>query len=138
MPIAIMAVDDEPNTINLLRIVLEVERPDWNFYGAASGQEALDMAASTPPDFVLLDIMMPEMDGIEVCRRLRALPATAKTPIVMLTAMDDPHLREAAQAAGADDFWQKPFTPSRLLPAIDHMLELARNAGSSSMEETHS
>ena len=81
---------------------------------------------------------MPEMDGVEVCHRVLGLRATAKAPIGVLAAMDDPHLREAAQAAGADDFWQKPFTPSRLLPAIDHMLELARNAGSSSMEDTHS
>jgi CheY-like chemotaxis protein len=114
MPIQIMFVDDEPNTVNVVRMLIELDQPGWIFHSAYDGQQALDIAARTPLDFVLLDISMPGMDGIEVCRRLRQLPNTAQTPIVMLTALDTPQRREQSTAAGADDFWMKPFRPTKL------------------------
>jgi CheY-like chemotaxis protein len=119
MPITIMAVDDEPNTINLLQIMIELNRPEWVFYGAWDGEEALEIAAHHHLDFVLLDISMPGMDGIEVCERLRAMPAMANVPIVMLTALDTPIRREQSRAAGATDFWVKPFGPIQLIADIE-------------------
>ncbi len=122
MPIAILAVDDEPATINLLQIFIEMERPAWVFYGALDGEQALAIAEQHPIDLVLLDISMPGMDGIEVCRRLRAMPATASVPIAMLTALDTPARREQSFAAGATEFWVKPFGPGRLVADIERLI----------------
>jgi two-component system cell cycle response regulator len=73
-------------------------------------------------DLVILDIMMPGMDGIEVCRRLRADPQTAKIPIAMFTAMDRPDVRQQAIDVGATEFWVKPLPPSKLVSAMDRLL----------------
>ena len=114
MPIHVMFVDDEPNTVNVVKLVIGLDQPDWIFHAAYDGAQALQIGRQIPLDFVLLDISMPGMDGIEVCRRLRQWPATAHVPIVMLTALDTPQRREQARAAGADDFWIKPFKPTQL------------------------
>jgi CheY-like chemotaxis protein len=74
--------------------------------------------AANADRFCLLDISMPGMDGIEVCKRLRQMPSTAQTPIVMLTALDTPQRREQSKAAGATDFWVKPFRPTTLVKDI--------------------
>lgn len=118
MAINIMFVDDEPNTVNVVKMLIELDQPDWIFHAAYDGAQALEIAARTPLDFVLLDISMPGMDGVEVCRRLRRLPTTAQSPIVMLTALDTPQRREQSKAAGADDFWVKPFRPTLLSKEI--------------------
>jgi CheY-like chemotaxis protein len=123
MPIHIMFVDDEPNTVNVVKMVIELDQPEWIFHAAYDGEQALQIARQTPLDFVLLDISMPGMDGIEVCRRLRQMPATAQTPIVMLTALDTPQRREQSKAAGADDFWIKPFKPTQLSKEIAKIIE---------------
>ena len=109
-----MFVDDEPNTVNVVKMVIGLDQPDWIFHAAYDGEQALQIARQIPLDFVLLDISMPGMDGIELCRRLRQLPVTAHVPIVMLTALDTPQRREQARAAGADEFWIKPFKPTQL------------------------
>jgi two-component system cell cycle response regulator len=121
MPITIMAVDDEPSTIHLLQILIEMNRPDWVFYSAWDGEEALEIAAHHRLDFVLLDISLPGMDGIGVCERLRAMPAMAHVPIVMLTALDTPTRREQSHAAGATAFWVKPFGPIQLIADIERL-----------------
>ena len=123
MPIHIMFVDDEPNTVSVVKMLIELDQPEWIFHAAYDGEQALEIVAQTPLDFVLLDISMPGMDGIELCKRLRQLPATAQVPIVMLTALDTPQRREQSKAAGADDFWVKPFRPTQLSTDIAKIIE---------------
>jgi CheY-like chemotaxis protein len=123
MPINIMFVDDEPNTVNVVKLLVELDQPEWIFHPALDGETALAIAAQTPIDFVLLDISMPGMDGIEVCRRLRQMPGTAQTPIVMLTALDTPERRAQSAAAGANDFWIKPFKPMTIVKDIAKIIE---------------
>ena len=123
MPIHIMFVDDEPNTVSVVKMVIGLNQPDWIFHPAYDGEEALQIARQTPLDFVLLDISMPGMGGIELCKRLRQLPGTAQIPIVMLTALDTPQRREQSKAAGADDFWIKPFRPTQLSKDIAKIIE---------------
>ena len=118
-----MFVDDEPNTVSVVKMLIELDQPEWIFHAAYDGEQALEIVAQTPLDFVLLDISMPGMDGIELCKRLRQLPATAQAPIVMLTALDTPQRREQSKAAGADDFWVKPFRPTQLSTDIAKIIE---------------
>ena len=113
-----MFVDDEPNTVSVVKLLVELDQPEWIFHAAYDGETALAIARQTPLDFVLLDISMPGMDGIEVCQRLRHMPETAHTPIVMLTALDTPQRREQSKAVGANDFWVKPFRPMSLVKDI--------------------
>ena len=118
MPINIMFVDDEPSTVSLVKLLVELEQPEWIFHSAYDGEAALTIAEQTSIDFVLLDISMPGMDGIEVCQRLRQMPNTAQTPIIMLTALDTPQRREQSRAAGATEFWVKPFKPTTIVKDI--------------------
>lgn len=123
MPISIMFVDDEPNTVNVVKLLIELDQPEWIFHSAYDGETALSIAEHTPLDFVLLDISMQGMDGIEVCKRLRQMPATAHKPIVMLTALDTPQRREQSKAVGATDFWVKPFKPMTIVKDIAAIIE---------------
>jgi len=118
-----MFVDDEPNTVSVVKMVIGLDQPAWIFHAAYDGPQALQIARQIPLDFVLLDISMPGMDGIELCRRLRHLPTTAQTPIVMLTALDTSQRREQSKAAGANDFWLKPFKPSQLAKDIARLIK---------------
>jgi CheY-like chemotaxis protein len=123
MPINIMFVDDEPNTVNVVKLLIEIDQPEWIFHAAYDGEAALTIAEQTPLDFVLLDISMQGMDGFEVCKRLREMSATARTPIVMLTALDTPQRREQSKAVGATDFWVKPFKPTTIVKDIAKIIE---------------
>ncbi len=123
MPIHIMFVDDEPNTVNIVKMLIQLHQPEWVFHPAYDGETALAIADQTPLDFVLLDISMQGMDGIEVCKRLRQLPNTTHTPIVMLTALDTPQRRTQSKAAGATDFWVKPFKPTVIVKDIAKIIE---------------
>jgi CheY-like chemotaxis protein len=129
MPINLMCVDDEPNTVNVVKLLVELDQPEWIFHTAYEGEAALAIARQTPLDFVLLDISMPGMNGVEVCRRLRQLPNAAQAPIVMLTALDTPQWREQARAAGATDFWVKPFKPTSLVKDIAKIIDTHQVAG---------
>ncbi len=123
MPIHIMFVDDGPNTVNVVKLLVELDQPEWIFHAAYDGETALAIADQTPLDFVLLDISMQGMDGIEVCKRLRQMPNTAQRPIVMLTALDTPQRRAQSKAAGATDFWVKPFKPTVIVKDIAKIIE---------------
>ena len=122
-PGTILVVDDLPQNVRLLEAVL-VPR-GHTVLSAGSGREALQRAASDPVELVLLDIVMPEMDGYEVCRALRADPATAFLPVVMITASGDQE-KVAAIEAGADDFVTKPFDQAELLARVGSLLRVKR------------
>lgn len=120
----ILIVDDVKANRDTLSGILE--SPDYRLMEAPDGMTALTMASKTPPDLVLLDIMMPEMDGFEVCRRLRADPALAEVPVVMVTALDDQQSRLTGIEAGADDFITKPFNRIELRARVRTITRLNR------------
>ncbi len=120
MPTLAMVVDDNIYNVRLLEAWLQVAR--YDVVTAFSGEEALSKLQERRPDIVLLDVMMPGLDGYEVCRRIRQNPATASLPVVMVTALDKPSDRTTGLAAGADDFLVKPVEITTLLPAIERLL----------------
>jgi adenylate cyclase len=120
-PSRILVVDDTPQNVRLLEAIL-VPR-GFSVVTATSGQQALDRVAEQLPDIVLLDIMMPGMDGHEVCRRLRADPTTALLPVVMVTASGDQNKVKALES-GADDFILKPVNQTELLARVRSLLRI--------------
>jgi adenylate cyclase len=117
----ILVVDDLPQNVRLLEAIL-IPR-GYHVVAANSGAEALEHVAAEPVELVLLDILMPEMDGYEVCRRLRADPATSFLPVVMITASGEQE-KVAAIEAGADDFIAKPFDQAELLARVHSLLRI--------------
>jgi DNA-binding NarL/FixJ family response regulator len=111
----ILVVDDVARNIRLLEALLTPE--GYEVIGAGSGSEALERVADRSPDVVLLDIRMPDVDGYEVCRRIRADPEQAFLPIIMVTSAEDEE-RVRALEAGADDFVAKPLNPPELLARL--------------------
>ena len=118
---SIMLVDDDENILALYRLALK-RKPDWKLCSAIDGERALQLAAECDPDFVVLDVMLPDIDGIEICRRLRLQTSMANVPVVMLSAHNDPAILRAAQTAGANDFWVKPISPADFVNRIDRWL----------------
>jgi len=117
----ILVVDDTPANIRLLEAVLSPE--GYRLRSADSGRQALKAVAERRPDLVVLDVLMPEMDGIEVCRILRSDLSTRGLPILMITASDDP-VKVTALEAGADDFIAKPFDRAELLARVRSLLRI--------------
>jgi len=118
----ILCVDDEPSIREILYHVLKEE--GYQVLTASDGQEALAVAAKEQPDLVLLDIMMPNLDGMETCRRLRAQPATRDLRVIILTAYDMRERLEQAITAGADDFLGKPIDLTELRIRVRSMLKV--------------
>jgi class 3 adenylate cyclase len=117
----ILAVDDTPHNIRLLEAVLAPR--GYAIVPAGNGMEALEKVATERPDLILLDVVMPGMDGYEVCRRLRDDPATHLLPVVMVTASGDQEKVRAIEA-GADDFILKPFNHAELLARVKSLLRI--------------
>lgn len=124
----LLIVDDDPIARKMHKaILLKSERgQDYHIEFAASGKEALDVAAHLTPDLILLDVMMPDMDGFDVCRALRDNPHLAEVPIVMVTALEDPDSRLKGIEAGADDFITKPVNPAELIARVHTITRLNR------------
>jgi class 3 adenylate cyclase len=122
-PATVLVVDDLPQNLRLLEAVLAPR--GYDVVVATSGREALERVAADPVDIVLLDILMPEMDGYEVCRALRADPATRFLPIVMITASGQQE-KVAAIEAGADDFIAKPFDQAELMARVRSLVRIKR------------
>ena len=117
---AVLVVDDDQFIRKLVATTLE-DVSDFELHEAADGLEALETAGRTRPTIVFLDIDMPRLDGIEVCRRLRADPQMRSTTIVMLTAAHGDQTERTAEEAGADLFLTKPFSPLDLLRLVDEL-----------------
>lgn len=115
----ILVVDDTPSNVKVLRTLLAVR--GYTVITAENGQDALDKAASEPPELILMDVVMPVMDGYEACRRLRALPTTKDVPIVMVTA-SGPQEKAKALAVGANDMIMKPVDPEAVLALVATLL----------------
>ncbi|WP_262695565.1 PleD family two-component system response regulator [Kordiimonas aquimaris] len=131
MTARVLVVDDVPPNVKLLEAKLTSEY--FDVLTAYSGPEALDIISREHPDIILLDVMMPGMDGFEVCKRIKADPTTAHIPVVMVTALDQPSDRVAGLEAGADDFLTKPvqdlamFARVRSLVRLKVMMDELRN-----------
>lgn len=122
MTARILVVDDIPANVKLLEARLLAEY--FDVLTAENGFQALDICNSTQVDLVLLDIMMPGMDGFEVCERLKASPKTAHIPVVMVTALDQPSDRVRGLKAGADDFLTKPVNDLQLISRVKSLMRL--------------
>jgi two-component system phosphate regulon response regulator PhoB len=119
----VLIVEDEPDIRSL--IVHHLTRDGFRCRTAATGAEALSRVRAAVPDLVVLDLMLPEMSGLEVCRRLRGDPATAAVPIIMLTAKADEIDRIVGLELGADDYVAKPFSPKELVARVRAVLRRA-------------
>lgn len=120
-PKKVLIVDDEEFVRQLIQIKLKfcgIETVE-----AGNGIEAIEKAASEKPDLILLDVMMPKMNGFEACQRLKANQATAHIPIVMLTARGDPSAKERGENAGALEYLTKPFSPQKLAERVQEILK---------------
>lgn len=115
-----LIADDEPHVLELVRVTLEDDRV--RVVVAEDGERALAIAHAVHPDVALLDVHMPRLDGLEVCRRLRRDPAFADTTIVMLTAAAQQDDVARGLAAGADHYLTKPFSPVGLLALLERLM----------------
>jgi len=123
-PPRILIVDDNPTNVKVLKTRLAAE--GYEVITAGDGEEGLSVAREQVPDLILLDVMMPKLDGVEVCRRLRADPAFPFTPIIMVTAMTDPKDVVAGLEAGGDEYLTKPVDHAALAARVRSMLRIKR------------
>jgi two-component system KDP operon response regulator KdpE len=119
----VLVCDDEPQIVRALRVVLR--EAGYQVVAASDGEEALDRAALHPPDAAIIDLVLPDIDGVEVCRRLREWTAA---PIVVLSAVGDESEKVRALDAGADDYVTKPFGPRELVARLQAALRRAGSA----------
>lgn len=120
MPERILVVDDDVDTLRLVGLMLQ--RQGYHIIAASSGRQALSMARSEEPDLIILDVMMPDMDGYEVTRRLRSDQVTATIPIIMFTAKSQIDDKVTGFEAGADDYLTKPTQPRELFAHVKAVL----------------
>lgn len=118
-----LVVDDERDFRYLMMVFLKRSGLPMDVDMAADGFEALKYAQRTPPDLIVLDVMMPGMDGFEVCRRIRNDPRTRDIPVIILTALDEAADRARAFEAGTDDFLSKPFDRAEMIARVRRILQ---------------
>jgi two-component system alkaline phosphatase synthesis response regulator PhoP len=116
----VLVVDDEVYILQILEFSLEME--GFEVATAQNGEEAIAQALENPPDLVVLDIMMPRMDGYEACRRLKTDPRTQNTPVILLSAKGRSIDQEIGFEAGAEEYITKPFSPRKLVERIKALL----------------
>jgi DNA-binding response OmpR family regulator len=127
----ILVVDDEKDLVDI--VAFNLRREQYDVLTAGDGEKALEVARRETPDLVLLDLMMPGVGGLEVCRRLRSEPRTARTPVIMLTAKGEETDAVIGLAQGADDYVRKPFGVKELMARVAAHLRSQARAG----EEEH-
>ncbi len=117
----VLIVDDEENVLMLISATLGYN-DRYELTLAHDGEEALDIALRERPDLVILDMLMPKLDGLAVCYALKADPSTARGKVIFLTALTQETERQKAMQAGADHFLTKPFSPMALLLEVERLL----------------
>ena len=125
MPPKILIVDDEPDIIEFIKYLLD--REDYQVETASNGNEAIQKTKNFKPELILMDVMMPHMDGIEACRQIKLLPESKNTFVVFLTARSEEYSEIAGFEAGADDYINKPVKPRVLLSRIKAILKRGKN-----------
>jgi len=118
--LTVLIVDDEPNVVDLVRITLEDDRV--RVLDASDAATALACLSEIQPDLVLLDVNLPDLSGLDICRRIRADGVLARTKVVMLTAAAQREDVARGREAGADEYLTKPFSPVRLLSLVEELL----------------
>src|ERR1700738_747439 len=126
----ILIIEDEANIVQVIRLYLE--QADYSVVSATDGIAVLELHGRVHPDLVILDLMLPGLDGMEVCRRIRAW---ADTPILMLTARQGEEDRIAGLESGADDYLAKPFSPRELVSRVKAILRRTNNASATPAHE---
>ena len=121
----IMVVDDNPDIITIVKTILEGK--GFTVFSASSGQELLNLLKNQKPDLLILDIMMPEMDGLEVLTQLKAVTETASIPVILLTAKVQYEDVLGGYKLGADYYITKPFTSTQLINGINLLLGEGKN-----------
>lgn len=127
MPKRILIVDDDVEALRLVGLVLE--RKGYEIQAAATGGQALEKATQEPPDLVILDVMMPDMDGYKIAQRLRDNPETSNAPILFFTAKGSITDKIAGFQAGGDDYLTKPIHPAELVSRVEVLLQRSRYPG---------
>jgi DNA-binding response OmpR family regulator len=124
---SVLIVDDDPAALRMIEYIFR--RANYAVHLASNGPVALSKVNEVKPDLVILDVMMPEVSGLEVCERLRAQPATAHLPIIMLSAKDQVDDKVDGFEAGADDYVSKPVDPQELLARAKALMQrMGRNS----------
>lgn len=116
----IMVVDDDAAMLTLIGLILN--RAGYTVHKAQTGNQALDLLADVSPDLIILDMMMPGMDGIELCKRIRSQPGTSQTPVLFLTAHSDRHAIQRGLLAGGTGYLPKPITNAVLISKVSSVL----------------
>jgi two-component system phosphate regulon response regulator PhoB len=124
----VLVIEDEPDVLDLLRLHLRKE--GYAVLEAGDGVSGLKIAREKLPAAIVLDLMIPEMRGEDVCRQIRANESTARVPVIMLTAKARPEERVAGLELGADDYLTKPFSPRELILRLQLLIQKSRSAGS--------
>ncbi|PTX96810.1 DNA-binding response regulator [Spartobacteria bacterium LR76] len=127
----VLVVEDESDVVDLLRYNLS--RAGFGVMIANDGVEGLEMARKNRPDIIVLDLMLPRMDGLAVCKALKREPETEQMPIVMLTAKSEPNERVGGLELGADDYVTKPFSPRELVLRVQALLRRLRSSRSNDL-----
>jgi DNA-binding response OmpR family regulator len=128
MPARILIVDDDPYVVDVLRVALT--EAGYRTCTAGTGTEALVEAQRSNPDLVVLDLLLPEMNGLGVCEKLRRNPATASVPIIMITGMSGQFPRLVGVEAGVNAYLKKPFQTQELVSCVDGFLHRSSAASS--------
>ena len=135
MSIKILVADDEPNQLELL--TYNLTQADYEVIRAADGQQALEMIEEHRPDLAIIDWMMPEMSGIDLCRTLRARTETKQLPIIILSARGEEGDRTLGLDIGADDYISKPFSPREMISRVRALLRRAHPSLADEILEFH-
>jgi signal transduction histidine kinase len=121
---SILVIDDEPNNFDVIEVLLNVNEQNYTLHYASGGQEAIANLEMFQPDLILLDVMMPSIDGIEVCRQIKAMSAWQSVPIIMVTALSTKEDLARCLEVGADDFISKPVSGIELRARVKSMLRI--------------
>jgi CheY-like chemotaxis protein len=121
----VLLVDDEPIILRLLQVNMRLG--GFEVIACSSGEDALRRAEERPPDVVVLDVALPGIDGFEVCRRLRTMPATAGVPVIMVTAQAQDEDRQRGYALGVQEYVTKPFDPPALVDLVRRAVASSRD-----------